>query len=156
MINNNSLKLTMFQPLPYTRLDINTNSSIEEIYKNLLNKIDSEPIGCEAIIRFSYEFSDNIIILPIKVGYAAPPTEEVRIAVLKGETIPLPKHDMELAPGKYELIQIPITPKPKDLFSSFIPFICSSTKQKKGTFHFRLLKESAFAVLSQIILTSEE
>ncbi len=156
MTNNNSLKLTIFQPLPYTKMTIENKADISETYDKLLKKIDAEPVGCEAIMKFSYEYGDTITINLIEIGFAAPPTEEVRLAVLNGDTIPLPSHDMELEPGKYEIIQIPIPPQPKSLFSTFIPFICSNMKQKKGTFQFRLLKENAFVVLSQIILSLEK
>jgi hypothetical protein len=156
MINNNSLKLTIFQPLPYTRMAIENKSDIADTYEKMLKKIDAEPVGCEAIMKFNYHFGDDVAINLIEMGFAAPPTEEVRVAVLNGDTIPLPPHDMELEPGKYELIQIPIPPQPKSLFSTFVPFICSNMNQKRGTFHFRLLKENAFAVLSQIILSLEE
>lgn len=156
MINKNSLKLTMFQPLPYTRMEIADKSDIAGTYSDLLKKMDDGLTGCESLMKFTYEFGDNITINLVDMGFAEPPTEEVRVAVLNGDTIPLPPHDMELEPGKYELIQMPIPPQPKSLFSTFIPYLCSNMKQKKGTFHFRLLKENALAVLSQIILSSEE
>lgn len=156
MINTNSLKLTIFQPLPYTRIEIKDITDTASNYTQLLKKLDSNASGSEAIMKFSYEFNDNVVIKLLEMGFAEPPTEEVRIAVLNGETIPLPPHDMELKSGKYEIVQMPIPPQPMSLFSTFIPFICSNLEQKKGTFHFRLIKENALAILSQIILTLEE
>lgn len=157
MINTNPLKLTLFQPLPYTKMAIKDNKQdITKIYKSLLEKVDKEPTGCEGIMKFGFKYKDSIDISLLELGFADPPTEETRLAVLNGDTIPLPEHDMEIQPGKYQLIQLPALPQDNSLLSTFIPYICSSLKKTEGIFYFRLLKENSLVVLSQIILTSEE
>lgn len=156
MINQNSIKLSLFQPLVYNKLTIKDNTNIDEIYSSLIKKLDDAPIGCEAVIAFNYTINDGISINIISIGFAEQPTEETRIAIEKGEEIPLPEHDMEISSGKYEFIQLPILPQNNALYSTFIPFIYSNSSQKKGTFHFRLLKENALVILSQIILKLEE
>jgi len=156
MTNQNSIKLNLFQPLVYQSIAIEDRSDIEKNYKMLLKKIEDEPTGCEGVMKFSYLIRDNVKISLEEMGYAEPPTEEVREAVLNGEEIPLYEHNMEIPEGRYMLAQYPIAPESNTLFSMFIPFICNSTTNKKGTFHFRLLKENALVILSQIILKLEE
>ncbi|MBK5201827.1 MAG: hypothetical protein JJE21_09930 [Spirochaetaceae bacterium] len=156
MINQNSIKLSLFQPLVYNKLTITDNTNIDVIYSSLIKKLDAAPIGCEAVIAFNYAINDGISINVISVGFANEPTEEVRVAIEQGEEIPLSEHDMEIESGKYEFIQLPILPEKDALYSTFIPFIYSSSYQKIGTFHFRLLKENALVILSQVILKLEE
>ena len=156
MTNENSIKLNLFQPLVYQSIEIEDKSDIEKNYKTLLKKIEREPTGCEGVMRFSYRTGDGVSIFLEEMGYAEPPTEEVRVAVLNGEQIPLPSHNMEISEGKYMIFQYPLPPESNALFAMFVPFICSNTANKKGTFHFRLLKENALIILSQIILDLEE
>lgn len=156
MINQNSVKLNLFQPLVYNKIEIENDRSANDIYSLLIKKLDTSPVGSEAVIAFEYTIDDSISINVISVGFANPPTQEVILAVEKGEEIPIGKHDLEISSGKYEFIQLPLLPQNKSLYSTFIPFIYSKTAQKKGTFHFRLLKENALVILSQIILRLEE
>lgn len=152
MINQNSVTLTLFQPLVYTKEQLTDKQDISQIYSALIKKLDDSEVGSEACIEFSYESNDSINIYAEKAGFALPPTEEVQKAVLEGEEIPLPSHDMKIKEGKYKFIQIPILPEKENLFSVLIPFICTNTSNKKGTFHIRLLKENAIAIIFQIIL----
>jgi hypothetical protein len=156
MINQNSIKLSLFQPLVYNKIEINEDDNIDKIYSSLIKKLDNSPIGCEAIISFNYKIADGISIDFLEVGFASSPSDEVRIAVEKAEEIPLGEYDIEIPSGKYEFVQLPLIPEYNALYSTFIPFIYSSSSKKEGTFHFRLLKENALVILSQIILKLEE
>ena len=139
-----------------TRIICNQNDTIDIIYSSLIKKLDKSPIGCEAVIAFNYKIDDGILIDVRDVGFANAPTEEIRIAVEKAEDIPLGEYDLEIPSGKYEFVQLPLIPEYNSLYSTFIPFIYSSSNKKEGTFHFRLLKENALVILSQIILQLEE
>lgn len=156
MINQNSIKLTLFQPIVYTKQPILNREDIPGTYSELIKKIDSSETGSEACIKFNYISNDGIVINIEEVGFAEPPTEEVQKAVLEGAIVPLPEHDMQVPEGKYVFIQLPYTPEKDNLFSTFLPFLCNNSTNKKGTFHLRLLKENAFAIICQVILSSKE
>lgn len=155
MTNQNTVNLTLFQPLVYNREDFDSNSDYTSIYDALIRKLDKEDVGSEACIEFNYTCKDNIKINSEKVGFALPPTEEVRKAVLEGKEIPLPEHNMQIKAGKYEFIQLNFLPQKEDLFATLLPIICVNDIKEKGTFHLRLLKENAFVIICQIILSKE-
>jgi len=151
-----SLTLNLSQPLPFTEDKKVSSKPFEEAYETSIHQVDKGKSGCEAVLVFQYNLVDTADITLSKVGFAQAPGEEVRIAVAEGKEIPLPPHDMEIKSGTYKLSQLPFPPAQDDFFGLLMTFICDSNVPMKGTAYLRLLKETDFALLAQIILPLSE
>jgi hypothetical protein len=151
-----SIILNLSQPLPYNEEKDLLNKSFEEAYASTIKKLDASKAGCEAVLILNYNLSDAAEMSLEKVGFAKAPGEEVRLAVAKGETIPLCEHNMEIKRGKYKFSQLPTPPAKDDLFGILMPLICDNKVSMKGKVYVRLLKETDLALLVQAILPLKE
>jgi hypothetical protein len=147
-----ALTLNLSQPLPYTEEKTLGEKPFDNAYQAIIQKLDREKSGCEAVLVFQYNLIDAADIDLVKIGFSQAPGEDVRIAVAEGKEIPLSPHDMEIISGKYKLSQLPFPPAKDDLFGMLMTFICDSNVSMQGTAYLRLLKETDLAILAQIIL----
>ena len=107
----------------------------------MLTHLDSAPTGSEACLHISS------VLTTLEGGYQAPPGEEMRLAVEKGERHPHTKGDFCIASGSYQFLQLPIEPQAKTITRKLEEILSDGP----SVIYLRILKESAVELIVQLL-----
>lgn len=139
-----AVRLSLISPIYYRP----SGHTLEDAAK----KADRKGIGYDAMVRYSYGFSDEHSTISRiaggeRDGYSE---EERRIIESGGEIGRKEGEDEQIPAGTYLFEQLPFIPEEKDLPRLILPYSSSSS----GIFYARIYKENILECVCQLLFPS--
>lgn len=135
--------LHLLQDIPYVSFP-HLPKDAEQAIDMILTHLDYAAVGSEACLRLSS------LLSVLEGGYQGPPSEEMRLAVERGDVHPHRKGDFSISAGAYKFIQLPIHPEAK-LITQRIESLLSDGP---SVVYLRILKESMVELVVQLLFQS--